>query len=231
MEDRFLRPTELDQTQKIEIIRQLKQKFDYEFLLNDSEELINESREGIERIKEIVKSLKDFSHNTEAANFSQINISDVINTSLKVLSNETKYVCDVVFIPSCKIPIEANLGQLHQVISNLLVNSVHAIKATGQCGRISVSTRNDGNFAYIEIEDSGGGIPQHIHSNIFDPFFTTKPIGQGTGLGLNICYDLVVNKHKGELTFISNMGRGTRFCVKLPLKHESSSNTFPEILE
>lgn len=207
--------TELEATMKI-----LKQKADYSFILNDFDEIVKESSEGITRIKDIVQSLKDFSHNTQNHEFSIINVAEAINTSLKVLNNEIKYNCDVSLTQHCNQPIEANLGQIHQIISNLIINSVHAIKATGQRGRIDILTRNDEHFAYIEIEDTGGGIPEDIHSKVFDPFFTTKPIGQGTGLGLNICYDLVVNKHKGELTFVSTIGAGTRFCIKLPLKQE-----------
>jgi signal transduction histidine kinase len=95
------------------------------------------------------------------------------------------------------------------------------MRETGKRGQLKIRTFSEDGFATMEIEDTGGGIPEEIHTRIFDPFFTTKPIGQGTGLGLNISYDIIVNKHKGSLSFVSTLGVGTVFIIKLPLEKEA----------
>jgi signal transduction histidine kinase len=200
----------------------IKKRLDFDFIAEDFSAVISDCREGIARVKDIVQSLKDFSHNVDEKDFSEIDINNAINTTLKVVNNEIKYYCDVDLNLQRDIKVSANLGQLHQVISNLVVNASHAMRETGKRGLLSMRTFSDENFAVIEIEDTGNGIPDEIHTKIFDPFFTTKPIGQGTGLGLNISYDIIVNKHKGELSFVSKMGVGTVFKIKLPLDTPSN---------
>jgi signal transduction histidine kinase len=80
-----------------------------------------------------------------------------------------------------------------------------------------VRTYTDGKSVYCSVQDNGKGIPQDIQKDIFNPFFTTKPVGQGTGLGLSISYDIVVNKHHGDISFNSIVGEGTTFIIRLPL--------------
>ncbi|MES2675023.1 MAG: ATP-binding protein [Pseudomonadota bacterium] len=198
-------------------LAKIKHKIDYNFLMEDVSSVISESQEGVSRIKDIVQSLKDFSHNTDDQNFTETDINAAIKTTLKVINNELKYTCDVILDLQLERLVTANLGQIHQVISNLIVNASHAIKATNVRGQLTILTYSDDDFVYVKISDTGGGIPEAIHSKIFDPFFTTKPIGQGTGLGLNICYDIIVNKHRGELSFTSKLNIGTTFTIKLPL--------------
>jgi two-component system, NtrC family, sensor kinase len=196
----------------------IKKRLDFDFISEDFSAVISDCREGISRVKEIVQSLKDFSHNVDEKEFAEIDINNAINTTLKVVNNEIKYYCDVELDLQLNTKVAANLGQLHQVISNLVVNASQAMREVGKRGLLSIRSFSEGGFAIIEIEDTGGGIPEEIHTKIFDPFFTTKPIGQGTGLGLNISYDIVVNKHKGDLSFISKLGVGTIFKIKLPLE-------------
>lgn len=206
-------------------IAKIKKRLDFDFLTEDFSAVILDCREGIARVKEIVQSLKDFSHNVDEKDFSEIDINNAINTTLKVVNNEIKYYCDVELDLKLDVKVSANVGQIHQVISNLVVNASHAMRETGKRGQLNIRTFSDNNFAVIEIEDTGGGIPEEIYTKIFDPFFTTKPIGQGTGLGLNISYDIIVNKHKGDLSFVSKLGVGTTFSIKLPLHDESSNIT------
>ena len=87
-------------------------------------------------------------------------------------------------------------------------------------GTIHISTHGDGDFAEIRIRDTGTGIPEHIRSKIFDPFFTTKPVGVGTGQGLAIVYSVIVEKHRGTLELISEVGKGTTFVIRLPFVPE-----------
>jgi two-component system, NtrC family, sensor kinase len=113
-------------------------------------------------------------------------------------------------------------GEFNQVILNMLVNAAHAITdVVGDGGRgkgtITVATRQVGGFAEIRISDTGTGIPPEIRAKIFDPFFTTKQVGKGTGQGLAIAHDVIVNKHGGTIALESEPGKGSTFIIRLPL--------------
>ena len=109
---------------------------------------------------------------------------------------------------------------------NLIVNAAHAIVEAGATkkGRITVSTRNDGDRVEIRVSDTGVGIPEEIREKIFDPFFTTKEPGKGTGQGLAISYTIITKKHNGTISVQSEMGKGTTFIVCLPIAVEDASN-------
>ena len=111
--------------------------------------------------------------------------------------------------------IPAYPAELNQVWTNLIDNAVHAMHAKG--GTLSISTRAEGDFALVTIKDTGPGISPDIQRRIFEPFFTTKPIGEGTGLGLDIVWRIVVNRHGGDITVKSEVGQGTAFEIRLPL--------------
>jgi signal transduction histidine kinase len=116
-------------------------------------------------------------------------------------------------------------GEFNQVVLNLLVNAAHAIadvveQGSGKKGKITISTRRKGDWVEVRMTDTGTGIPENIRERIFDPFFTTKEVGKGTGQGLAIAYSTVIDKHGGTLTFESEMGKGTIFCIRLPLQSE-----------
>jgi signal transduction histidine kinase len=118
--------------------------------------------------------------------------------------------------------VNCQLGDLNQVFLNLLVNAAHAIedvvKDTGARGIIRIATRSDGDWVEISITDSGTGIPEEVRDKMFDPFFTTKEVGKGTGQGLALARAVVVDNHGGTLTFVTEMGKGTTFLVRLPLR-------------
>jgi signal transduction histidine kinase len=118
--------------------------------------------------------------------------------------------------------VRCHLGDVNQVILNLIVNAAHAIedtvKGTSEKGLIKIRTRRTERSVYIDVSDSGGGIPESIRDRIFDPFFTTKGVGKGTGQGLAIARSVVVEKHHGSLTFESEIGKGTTFTIELPLE-------------
>ncbi|MGO4424566.1 ATP-binding protein, partial [Streptomyces sp. MCAF7] len=113
-----------------------------------------------------------------------------------------------------KIP--AYPGELNQVWTNLIDNAVCAMNTMDGQGTLTVRTARDGDQLLVEFGDTGPGIPADIRDRVFDPFFTTKPVGQGTGLGLDISWRIVVNKHHGDLRLESAPG-DTRFQVRLPL--------------
>ncbi len=116
---------------------------------------------------------------------------------------------------------------------NLIVNAAHAIQSKlageeGTSGRIGLKTFRDGESVVIEVSDTGCGIPLNVRDRVFDPFFTTKPIGKGTGQGLAIVYNVVVNKHDGQISFDSIEGEGTTFRIRLPIILKSTSDVVPE---
>jgi two-component system, NtrC family, sensor kinase len=192
-------------------IDQLKKEIDAEYLREDCGSLLAESLEGLDRVKRIVKDMKDFSH-VDGGVRQLADLESGLDSTLNVVWNEIKYKAEVSKeygqIPS----IECFPSQLNQVFMNLLVNAAHAIEGRG---RITVRTGHDGQWVWIEIEDTGKGIEPALLGRIFEPFFTTKPVGQGTGLGLSVSYG-IVQKHGGLIEVRSELGAGTAFKVSLP---------------
>jgi len=147
-------------------------------------------------------------------------------SSITVARNEWKYVADV-DKEFAEVPlVVCNVGDLNQVFLNLLVNAAHAITDVvkgGAKGRISIRTAAEGDRVHIGIADTGSGIPENIRTKIFDPFFTTKEVGRGTGQGLAIARSVIVERHKGALTFESEVGKGTTFHIRLPVSLEEAN--------
>jgi len=136
-----------------------------------------------------------------------------------VASNELKYVADVETELGPIPEVICHLNELNQVFLNLLVNAAHAItdRNESERGRIVVTTRLEEDVVIVSISDTGTGIPEAIRSRIYDPFFTTKEVGRGSGQGLSIARNIVVDKHGGRLTFETELGQGTTFFVHLPV--------------
>ena len=122
--------------------------------------------------------------------------------------------------------VPCNVGEINQVVLNLIVNGAHAIRdriADGQKGNIVVSTCHypDAGCVIISIADNGGGIPPKVQARIFEPFFTTKEVGVGTGQGLAIAHNVIVKSHNGQIWFDSKEGIGTTFYIKLPMQQQN----------
>lgn len=130
------------------------------------------------------------------------------------MHNELKYKADIVRDYGDLPHVECLPSQLNQVFMNLLVNAAQAIPERGV---ITIRTSSDGDQVSIAISDTGAGMPPEIVRRIFDPFFTTKPVGQGTGLGLSVSHG-IVERHRGAIDVTSAPGRGTTFCVRLPIR-------------
>ena len=210
-------------TKAKEVARILKafrkeQKLDYIF--TDIGDLVKESMEGILRITEIVRSLRNFSRIDNESDVEQYDINEALENTLIVAKNEIKYVADVVKNFS-EIPlIECVGGEINQVLLNIIVNAAQSIKSQNrkEKGLIKIHTFSKDEYVVCKVSDNGPGIPKEIIDKIFDPFFTTKEAGKGTGLGLNISYDIIINKHRGDLYAESTVGKGTTFTLKLPVK-------------
>ncbi len=182
---------------------------------------IQQTLEGVAHVAKIVRAMKEFSH-PGGEEKTLVDINRAIENTITVARNEWKYVADVVTdFEAALPPVLCHPGDLNQVLLNLLVNAAHAIGEQGDVkagakGTITVSTRQLREQVEIRVRDTGGGIPAAIRARIFDPFFTTKPVGKGTGQGLTIARNVIVQKHGGLLTFETEVGKGTTFIVLLP---------------
>ncbi len=186
---------------------------EFDYLKTDSADLIRESRDGLERVRKIVADLKDFSR-LDQAEWQEADLNAGIECTLNVVWNELKYKAEVVREYDPELPkVPCLPAQINQVIMNLLINAAHAID---ERGTITVRSGHDTQWAWIEIADTGHGMPPEVLKRIFDPFYTTKPVGKGTGLGLSISYD-IVSKHGGRIDVSSKPGGGTTLRVNLPL--------------
>ena len=195
---------------------------DTDYLIEEIPKAIEQTLQGIDRVATIVRAMKEFSHPGTPEKI-PIDLNRAINSTLTIASNEWKYVADLETNFAPDLPLVRCLpGEMNQVVLNLVVNAAHAISdvtAAGSKGKgtLRLTTRQEGGWAEIRIQDTGPGIPERVRERIFDPFFTTKPVGKGTGQGLAIARSLVVDKHGGTIHFETEMGKGTTFIVRLPI--------------
>ena len=201
-------------------VAEIKQRLDLPYLKEDIPVLMGESKEGITRVRKIVQDLKDFSRLDSSQDWQKADIHRGLDSTLNIIQNEVKYRADVVRDYGDIPEIECLPSQLNQVFMNLLVNAAHAIE--GPRGTITLRTGQSGGEVWVEVADTGKGIPEDIRARIFDPFFTTKPVGMGTGLGLSLAYG-IIRKHNGRIEVESEVGRGTTFRVTLPVAHAAQA--------
>lgn len=222
---------------------------DLDFMQEDLPKLLRSLAMGAERIHQIVLSLRNFSRLDEAEK-KWVDIHEGLNNSLLILSHRLKAQPSRPSIEVIKeygnLPkVQCYPGQLNQVFMNILTNAIDAIEeseassdwlgsrettadsrqfTTDLKPTIRICTEVDDNKnAIIRIADNGAGISQEVQQKIFDPFFTTKPVGHGTGLGMSISYQIVVEKHGGKLNFNSAPGKGTEFVISIPMKQQKDS--------
>ncbi|WP_413166789.1 AAA family ATPase [Capilliphycus salinus ALCB114379] len=211
-----------------EAVQDLIEEVELDFLLEDFPKLLNSMEMGANRIREIVESLRNFSRLDEAE-VKSVNIHEGIDSTLMILHNRLKAKPDEPAIEVIKnygdLPtIECYPGQLNQVFMNILSNAIDALqqkrKETGcDQSQITITTEvTTDQKIKIKIADNGLGMSEKVQKQIFDPFFTTKPVGKGTGLGLAISYQIVVDRHQGQLSCISTPNEGTELIVEIPLR-------------
>ncbi len=219
-------------------------EIDLEFIQDDLPKLLNSMLLGAERIREIVRSLRYFSRHDEAER-KIVDIHEGIDSTLLILQNRLKakpnYPAIEVILEYANLPkVECYPGQLNQVFMNILSNAIDALEESNKY--MLVSNRQEShslltadkevptirirtelrknNTVAIEIADNGSGMTEKVRQRLFDPFFTTKQVGKGTGLGLSISYQIVVEKHGGELNCVSHPGQGTKFAIVIPVKQK-----------
>jgi len=194
---------------------------DFDYLKEEIPRALNQSLEGVDRVAKIVRAMKEFSHPAREKTATDLNRA--IQSTITVASNEWKYVAEIEMDLDTNLPaVHCSPAEFNQVVLNMVVNAAHAIGdvvgdgAKGK-GKIRVRTRPDGEWAVIEISDSGAGMPAHVQQRIFEPFFTTKEVGKGTGQGLAIAHNVIVDKHGGTIKVASAPGKGTTFTIRLPI--------------
>lgn len=206
----------------LERARKLRQDIDLEYLEKEIPVTLRQSLDGMNRVSSIVRAMKEFSHpgNDE---LSPVDINRCLESTLTVSKNEWKYVADTNLELEEGLPlVHCRQNEINQVFLNLITNGAHAIGERVDAGDfakgvITIATRSLEDQIEICISDNGGGIPPEIQGKIFEPFFTTKKIGKGTGQGLAISRNIIVDKHGGSLTFSCEAGGGTTFIIRLPL--------------
>jgi Signal transduction histidine kinase len=203
-------------------VKELEAAYDMEYLVEEVPKAIEQTLEGVARVSKLVLAMKEFSHPGKKEKFfSDINKS--INSTVIISKNEWKYVADLkIDFDQSLPPVYCDINQINQVVLNMIVNAAQAIKEAigedaAQKGEIWIKTLAHDDYAEISISDTGTGIPEPLLNKIFDPFFTTKEVGKGTGQGLAIAHDIIVNKHKGSIYVESEVGRGTKFTIHLPI--------------
>lgn len=211
------------------------EQIDLEFLEQDFLDLLKSMQVGTERIREIVQSLRNFSH-MDKAEFKSVNIHEGIDSSLVMLRHLLKADATCPEITVIKhydqLPCVACYpGQLNQVFMNILANAIDAldevnaqrsdqeIEENPNCITIC-TTVIDSDWVQIKIADNGTGMPESVRERIFDPFFTTKSIGKGTGMGMPISYQIIIEKHGGKLDCFSIPGKGTEFIIQIPVQQK-----------
>ncbi len=214
-------------------IDKIAEDIDLEFMKNDLPKIIQSMEVGTSRIREIVLSLRNFSHLGEAE-FKQVDIHQGLDETLLILkhrlssqgsSSQVEVIKEYGDLPL----VNCFAGQLNQVFLNIFVNAIDALEDTKFIDRhqilptihswIKIQTIViDNQYIEIAIADNGIGIAESIQQQIFNPFFTTKPVGQGTGMGMAISYQIITEGHKGKLTFASTLGKGTEFKIQIPIR-------------
>jgi len=208
----------------LEELQGLLSNSDLGYLLEEVPKAVDQSLEGLESIARIVRAMKEFSHPSGEEKV-PTNLNKSLQSTIIVAANEWKYVAEIVTELAPDLPaVDCLPGEMNQVFLNLLVNAAHAVgdvmqQEPARKGRITITTRAlDGDWVEVRIRDTGCGIRPEHRANIFEQFFTTKAVGKGTGQGLAIARKVVVTKHGGTIDFETEVGAGTTFIVRIPVR-------------
>lgn len=211
--------------ERIMRVHELSERVEIDYLSEEVPRAIEQTLEGVERVSKIVLSMKDFSHPGSDSK-EMVDINHAIQSTVTVSRNEWKYDAELVTDFDDTLPlVPCYIGELNQVILNIIINASHAIKDIkashgDQPGTIKISTSRRDDFVEIRISDTGAGMTESVKNRIFEPFFTTKSVGKGSGQGLAIAYSVIVEKHHGTIDVDSAPGEGATFIIRLPLNTE-----------
>ena len=204
-------------------IRTLEESMKVDDIGEKMDRAIQQSRAGLDRVASIVRALKEFSY-PAADKLVPSDLNRAIQNAVIVTRNEWKYSAEMELVLDPNLPaVPCMLDEIGQVLLNIIVNARDAIvdKIAGDTtvmGRITITTRRNGEFAEIGIAETGTGIADDIKDLVFEPFFTTKEVGKGSGQGLAVVRNVIVNRHGGTISFHANEDGGTTLVIKLPLQ-------------
>ncbi len=207
-----------DVAEEVMLLREKESEVDIDYLLTSIPKSLDMTRHGVERITAITQSMRNYSFKNEKGGLLLFDINKAIRESLLLAKSESRDVASIVLHLEELPMVPCNPSMINQVLLNLIINSVHAIKSQNRSsqGTIEIKTWATGESIFCSVRDDGTGIPEEIRGRIFEPFFTTKELGKGTGLGLSISYDIIVNKHKGTILAECLAEGGSVFTFSLP---------------
>lgn len=219
-QERLFLPVVGNRSDLLETLQTLRDDADVDYVSVEIPNAVARCIDGTRRVAKIVRALKMLAHpDTGAQEMADLNAA--IENALVVVANQLKYNANVELDLRATRAVLCHPGEIQQVLLNLLVNAGDAVQErwADTCGKgtVSVCTRDEGDDFVITITDDGAGIPEAVQTRIFEPFFTTKPVGKGSGQGLPIARSLIVDHHGGRLNFSSVAGKGTSFCIRLPI--------------
>ena len=222
LQQQMIGSIKLSQQMKVSLEEERTHK-QVDYLLTEVPLAVEESLDGVERVRKIVQAIREFSHPSQKQN-ALADLNKGILTTITISKNEWKYCADLETDLNPNLPLVwCKIDELNQVLLNMIVNAAHAIqekqKNTDPAkGKITIRTRQNQNRVYIDISDSGCGIPETLLNRIFDPFFTTKDVGKGTGQGLSLAHNIIVNNHRGLIHVTSAINLGSTFTIELPIE-------------
>jgi two-component system NtrC family sensor kinase len=205
-----------------------EEELDVTYLLEEIPRAFEETLEGIGKVNKLVLAMKDFVHPGEKE-MKFANINKAIEGTVTISRNEWKYVAELETDLEPGLPLVCCvIDEINQVLLNMILNAAQAIKEAPKSrtltkGKITVTTKNDGDYVTILLSDNGIGIPKEMVNKIFEPFFTTKEVGKGTGQGLAIAYNIIATKHEGSIEVDSEVGKGTVFTIRLPINPKNNT--------
>ena len=215
------------------LVKEFEQEIEIDFIKDDLPKLLTSMKAGADRIQKIVLSLRNFSRMDES-DIKEVDIHEGIDSTLTILQSRLKAKSNrpEIFIKKNydRLPlVECYAGQLNQVFMNVLSNAIDALEESSAITKrklqITINTKRvDYHRIEIKIVDNGNGVPESARAKLFDPFFTTKDVGKGTGLGLSISYQIIVDKHNGNLSFASDLGQGTEFTITIPVRQSFAND-------
>lgn len=218
-------------------LQQVMDDTDWDYLNTEIPTALRQTKTGLERVSAIVQAMKEFSQ-PRSKELMPYDLNAIIKNTLIVSQHKWQDVAEVITDFDVSLTsVPCHTEELGQAFLNILINAAQAIEATGnkgEKGSISISSSRKGQYAVVRIHDSGCGMTEEVANRAFDPFFTTREVGRGSGQGLAIAYDVIVNKHQGAIDIDSSPAQGTTFVISLPLvpnllsKPTPHDNTPPE---
>jgi signal transduction histidine kinase len=192
---------------------EIQQRHDIDFIVHEFADVHRACVDGVGRVKRIVEDLRTFSRLDEAE-LKTVDLAESLDSTLTLMRPELKRrQIEVQVVLEQLPPVTCFASELNQVFLNLVLNAVQAMEPGGS---LQIRGHGEGESIRLDFTDNGQGIPPEIQGKIFDPFFTTKPVGQGTGLGLSLAYQIVTERHHGTIHVVSEVNRGTTISLSLP---------------